>query len=435
MVLLNVASASATRSIEIKPPEKYTVFQNDTPAIFYCYGNGFGTGAVVSWSLNGTGYGTEYAQMGITYVIDPPTEDTVSSRLIVPSNSTINNNTQVVCRAADVTFSIVLTSLPTNLTIQGPLQFPSNFFVNISNTSNTTFLLSWDAPFSLDVTDSPDIYYYTLCTNITIYGFDFTGNSLNATSGGQNRTIMDYVDPIHFTFFAVNGAGNGSKANLTYLFKKDTTNVTQPAIIIPNLMFSGKRQRGKTVRRGGLVILRHNEICDCIDDLASQVWPQVIKEPIVNETTATSSDPGLRLDLGIRGVWQPQVEALFDIRVIDTDAPSHCHRAPNAILESSSQEKKRIYKKAVEDRRGTFTPFVLSVDGLLHKEASHFIKHMATALSSEWDKAYSITSSYIRSRLAFAGVQAVSLCLRRSRTKWRSGLGFDDGAPLASFME
>ena len=53
----------------------------------------------------------------------------------------------------------------------------------------------------------------------------------------------------------------------------------------------------------------------------------------MNEATATSSDPGLRLDLGIRGVWQPQVEALSDVRVIDTDAPSHCHRAPNAILQ------------------------------------------------------------------------------------------------------
>ena len=123
----------------------------------------------------------------------------------------------------------------------GPLQYPSNFSVNISNSSNTTFLLSWGAPFSLDVTDSPDIFYYTLCTNITIYGcknissdpdcifprtctssVDFTGHSLNATSGGQNKTIMDYVDPIHFTFFAVNGAGNGSKANFTYFFKMES---------------------------------------------------------------------------------------------------------------------------------------------------------------------------------------------------------------------
>ena len=58
----------------------------------------------------------------------------------------------------------------------------------------------------------------------------------------------------------------------------------------------------------------HNEICDCIGDLASQVWSQVIKEPIVNEATATSSDPELRRDLGITGVWQPQVEALFNVR-------------------------------------------------------------------------------------------------------------------------
>ena len=33
---------------------------------------------------------------------------------------------------------------------------------------------------------------------------------------------------------------------------------------------------------------------------------------------------------------------------------------------------------------------------------------MATALFFKWDKAFSITSSYVRSRLAFAGVQAVS---------------------------
>ena len=109
----------ATPSIDLVPPNNYTVFQNDNPAIFYCYGNGFGIGAVVSWSLNGTGYGTKHAQMGITYVIDPPIGASVSSHLIVPSNSTINNNTQVVCRAADVTFSNVLTSLPANLTIQG----------------------------------------------------------------------------------------------------------------------------------------------------------------------------------------------------------------------------------------------------------------------------------------------------------------------------
>ena len=42
-----------------------------------------------------------------------------------------------------------------------------------------------------------------------------------------------------------------------------------------------------------------------------------------------------------------------------------------------------------------------------HHDEGHFLKHLATALSYKWDKAYSITSSYVRVRLAYAGVQAV----------------------------
>ena len=44
-----------------------------------------------------------------------------------------------------------------------------------------------------------------------------------------------------------------------------------------------------------------------------------------------------------------------------------------------------MYKEAVEDRC-TFTPFFLSVDGLLHKKADHFLKHMAMAMPKKWDK-------------------------------------------------
>ena len=106
--------------------------------------------------------------------------------------------------------------------------------------------------------------------------------------------------------------------------------------------------------------------------MAALVWPQVIWEPVVWEGDPTSDDPGLHLYLGIRGVWQPQVEVLFDIRVADTDAPSY-RRSPVPILDSGAVEKKRIYFSAVEDRRGNFIPFVLSVDGLLRCEVSHFV--------------------------------------------------------------
>ena len=42
------------------------------------------------------------------------------------------------------------------------------------------------------------------------------------------------------------------------------------------------------------------------------------------------------------------------------------------LYDTGALEKKKLYKKAVEDRKGTFTPFVTSVDGLLHREAEHF---------------------------------------------------------------
>ena len=185
---------------------------------------------------------------------------------------------------------------------------------------------------------------------------------------------------------------------------------------------------------GGLVIQRHNEIRDCIGDIAAQVWTQVVREPIVKEAETQIGDSGLRLDLGVHGIWQSQAEALFDFKVIDTDAPSYSNRSPVAVLESGAQDKKRIYKQAVEDCRGSFTPFVTSVDRLLHREAEQFLKRMATCVASKWKKSYAQTCGYIRARLSFAIIRAASLCLRGSRVKWRNGLGFEDGVALYSIM-
>ena len=56
---------------------------------------------------------------------------------------------------------------------------------------------------------------------------------------------------------------------------------------------------------GGLVILRHIEIRDCIGDIAAQVWTQVVRELIVRHADMQSGDSGLQLDLGVCDVWQP----------------------------------------------------------------------------------------------------------------------------------
>ena len=112
-----MSSLGATQSIVLI--KNYTVFQNDTPAMFYCNGSGYENGALIGWILNGTGYGSKHLQRGITYVVDPPIGDTVSSRLFIPSNSAINNGTEVKCKTIDTISNIVLMSEPANLALQG----------------------------------------------------------------------------------------------------------------------------------------------------------------------------------------------------------------------------------------------------------------------------------------------------------------------------
>ena len=92
---------------------------------------------------------------------------------------------------------------------------------------------------------------------------------------------------------------------------------------------------------GGLVSLCHSEVWDAIGDLSSLVWKQVQKEPIVCESTIDDSiSETLIADLRVRGVWELQVDAIFDVRVVDTDAPSYCSHSPQAVLWSAEVEKK-----------------------------------------------------------------------------------------------
>jgi hypothetical protein len=95
-------------------------------------------------------------------------------------------------------------------------------------------------------------------------------------------------------------------------------------------------------RKGGLVVLRHNEIRDTISSLASMIWGQVTKEPVISDSSTPNSD-SLIADIAIRGVWQRQTTALFDVRVIDTDAKSYLHQSPQSVLATAEKEKKRKY--------------------------------------------------------------------------------------------
>ena len=118
----------------------------------------------------------------------------------------------------------------------------------------------------------------------------------------------------------------------------------------------------------------HNEVRDAIGDLASLVWSSVKHEPIVKNAhdDDTCSGEVFIADLCVRGVWLPQAEALFDIRIIDTDAQSYLGHSPTQVISVAEDEKKRKYLDAAAARRAHFTPLCFSVDGVAGSEAASF---------------------------------------------------------------
>ena len=93
-------------------------------------------------------------------------------------------------------------------------------------------------------------------------------------------------------------------------------------------------------KKGGLVTHCHNKVRDALGDIAALAFKEVTREPVVREAGEARGISALIADLVVRGVWQPQAEALFDICVIDTDAQSHAHRSVNAVLATEGEEEK-----------------------------------------------------------------------------------------------
>ena len=106
---------------------------------------------------------------------------------------------------------------------------------------------------------------------------------------------------------------------------------------------------------------------------------------------------------------------IIDVRVTDTDAKSNLSKDPAKVLEAHEKKKKKKYLEACLEQRRTFTPFVVSTDGLIGKEAKTLLKKLSTLLAEKWGKSYAEVCGYVNARMSIAIVRATHLCLRGSR--------------------
>ena len=82
-------------------------------------------------------------------------------------------------------------------------------------------------------------------------------------------------------------------------------------------------------QRGGLIIGRHNELCDLEAEMLGMVCNDVEVEPVLQEVTGETLNhgankaPDARLDIHARGFWGIQRSEFFNVRVCHPNADSN----------------------------------------------------------------------------------------------------------------
>ena len=132
-----------------------------------------------------------------------------------------------------------------------------------------------------------------------------------------------------------------------------------------------------------------------------------------------------------RGVWKGNRVVFFENRITDVDSLCYVHAnlSWEAISNKAATEKKAKYQLVAEELRGSITPLVCSMDGVLHREYGAYQKHLACRLATKWQKPFSQVMGWVRIRTQFSIFRAVDLHLRGTRRRiW--GLGLQDDAAI-----
>ena len=179
---------------------------------------------------------------------------------------------------------------------------------------------------------------------------------------------------------------------------------------------------------GGYPIARHNQVRDCVADIARSVFSEVEIEPVLlpfeNEDlpyrTANRSAEA-RVDVKVHGFWARQQEAFFDIRVTHPKAQLLTATDISAQLVNNEREKKRQYnQRIINIDRGVFTPLIFSTTGMIGGECQLFLKTLANQIAQRnKDIPYSIIMNTIRCKLSFCILRWNITCLRGSRSSYQ----------------
>jgi hypothetical protein len=91
-------------------------------------------------------------------------------------------------------------------------------------------------------------------------------------------------------------------------------------------------------------------------------------------------------DILIQVLWTCGTDYIMDIPITDIDAKSNRSKDSFKVLATHDHVKEKKYIEACLGQRCHFSPFMVSADGLLGKEAKTLLKKLSALLAEKWEK-------------------------------------------------
>ena len=180
-----------------------------------------------------------------------------------------------------------------------------------------------------------------------------------------------------------------------------------------------------TCKKGGFVIMRHNDLRDVESQLMSEAGCRnVVVEPSLIPTRGdhlrgqTTSGNQARVDIAATGIWGKFERTFFDIRVTHPNAPSNRTIDLKRLYKRNEEQKKSLYEdRIVQNEKATFCPLVFSTTGGVGELCERHHKRIAELIASKRNEKYSDVMRYIRTRLCFTLLRSLLMALRGTRGK------------------
>ena len=104
----------------------------------------------------------------------------------------------------------------------------------------------------------------------------------------------------------------------------------------------------------------------------------------------------------IRDLWDRQVDAIINVRLGDADAETYKYELMQSILSRWENIKKDKHGKNCNDQRKMFLPFVLSVDGILGREALFVLSQLSRFMAEKREAPLSQVQGWVNRRITIA---------------------------------